>query len=87
MEWKKEADSKALFDYLLCIPILGILIYIFTTNTNRNDFYDGIGMVIVSVILLLRSIEHFLLKKKDYFYYYVIFAVFVFLLGLDNILR
>ncbi|WP_088072778.1 hypothetical protein [Gottfriedia luciferensis] len=85
--FKDRIVPLVIFQCILCIPILGILIYAFTTNFKRNDLYDGIAITIVSVILILRSIEHFLLKKKDYFYYYLIFAIGAFLLGLDNILR
>jgi len=81
--FKDRIKSLVIVQTMLAIPLLSLLIYVFATNNKGNDLYDGVGFIIIALIILLRSLEYIILKNKEYAFWYLIFAMVSFYFGID----
>lgn len=59
--FKDRIKKIVIIQFILLIPLL--VVYSFTTN-SINYLYNGLFQIIFALIIILNSVEQFILKKK-----------------------
>lgn len=80
---KDRLKGFVILQALLVIPILGYFIFTYT-NDEVNYFYCGLAFLNTALIILLRSIEKFIMKQSGYIADFILFLIPLYM-GIDYI--
>ncbi|WP_430509702.1 hypothetical protein [Gottfriedia solisilvae] len=82
---KGRLKGFVIMQAFLVIPIIAYFIFTYT-NDEVNYFYCGLAFINIAIIILLRSIEKFVLKQSGYIADFILFLIPLYM-GIDYIIN